>query len=95
MLTRVALPAKPVGINPYFDKIQFWIRKPLDTKARALLKRACGQGGIHIDNRPARFGRGYRQRIELRQPTKKALQWLAERDDVLINRAEIALDLVF
>jgi hypothetical protein len=71
---------------------------PLDRITLAVLKKECGRGGIHIENRPARFNnrhRQYRQRIELRQPTKKALQWLVARDDVLINRAEIAFDLVF
>ena len=80
----MALPAKPIEICAYFDKIQFWVCKPLDSRALALLKRACGQGGMHRENRPARFGGGYRQRIELRQPTKKALQWLAKRNDAFI-----------
>jgi hypothetical protein len=94
MRTHIALP-EPIGIYPYFDKIQFWVRKPLDQKAIGWLGKQCGQGGIHTENRPARFNRRYRQRIELRQPTKKALQWLVSRDDALINRGEIAFDLVF
>jgi hypothetical protein len=31
MRTHIALP-EPIGIYPYFDKIQFWVRKPLDKK---------------------------------------------------------------
>jgi hypothetical protein len=98
MRTYMALPAKPIGICAYFDKIQFWVRNPLDRHTLAVLERACGRGGIHIENRLARFSnrhRQYRQRIELRQPSQQALRWLAQRNDVLINRAEIALDLVF
>jgi hypothetical protein len=97
MRTRITLP-KPIGIHPYFDKIQFWVCEPLDLNTLALLKRSCGPGGVHIDSRPARFNnrhRQYRQRIELRQPSQRALRWLARRNDALINRAEITLDLVF
>jgi hypothetical protein len=97
MRSRITLP-NPIGKYPYFDKIQFWVCEPLDLKTLALLKRSCGRGGIGIDNRPARFNnrhRQYRQRIELRQPSVGALRWLAEHSDLLINQAEIALDLIF
>jgi hypothetical protein len=61
----------------------------------AELRRSCGRGGLYIDNRGARFDSVYRQRIELRQPSQLAFQWLAKRQDALINRVEIALDFVF
>jgi hypothetical protein len=98
MRTYTTMPSKPTGICPYFDKIQFWVRNPLDFNTLTKLERACGRGGIHIENRPARFNnrqRQYRQRIELRQPSDQALRWLARRSDVLVNRAEITLDLIF
>ena len=97
MRTDLILP-EPTGKCAYFDKIQFWVCNPLNRNVLAALERACGPGGIHIDNRPARFNnrhRRYRQRIELRQPSRRALVWLARRNDVLINRAEITLDLTF
>jgi hypothetical protein len=93
--TRSVPKIKPTGIYAYFDKIQFWVRSPLDRRTLAHLGRQCGRGGIHVDNRSARFSAQYRQRIELRQPTAKALRWLARRDDALINRAEITVDYVF
>jgi hypothetical protein len=50
---------------------------------------------LYVENRPSRFGQGYRQRLELRQPLQTALQWVAERDDALVNRVEITLDYIF
>jgi hypothetical protein len=50
---------------------------------------------LYVDNRPSSFGQGYRQRLEFKQPLDTALHWLAQRDDVLINRVEIALDFIF
>jgi hypothetical protein len=97
MRTNLALP-EPIGKCAYFDKIQFWVCKPLDPNTLVLLERSCGPGGMHIDNRPARFNNGhrqYRQRIELRQPSDQALRRLARHSDVLINRVEITLDLTF
>jgi len=97
MRTDLILP-EPTGKCCYFDKIQFWACKPLNRDELAVLEKECGPGGIHIDNRPARFNnrhRRYRQRIELRQPSRRALRRLARRSDVLINRVEITLDLTF
>jgi hypothetical protein len=97
MRSSLTLP-ESTGKCAYFDKIQFWVSHPLNRDVLAVLERACGRGGIHVDNRPARFNdchRQYRQRIELRQPSRRALRWLARRSDVLINRAEITLDLTF
>jgi hypothetical protein len=88
-------PPKPLSVYAYFDKIQFWVLRPLDHETLAWLRRQCGRGGLHADNRPARFDARYRQRIELRQPSEKALHWLAGCDDALINRAEITIDFVF
>jgi len=87
--------SKPTGVHAYFDKVQFWLKVPADRRTLLILTQNCGRGGLHFENKPAPFGRGYGQRIELRQPSPDALQWLAERDDVLINRVEIALDYVF
>jgi hypothetical protein len=86
---------RPIGIYPYFDKVQVWVRTPFDREALAQLENACGRGGIHEENRPARFDALLRQRIELRQPTVEALQQLAQRSDTLINKVEIAIDYLF
>jgi len=85
----------PTGVHPYFDKFQFWVCNPLDQGTLAWLRKQCGRGGLHVENRPARFNARFRQRIELRQPSDQALRWLACRDDALINRAEITIDLTF
>jgi hypothetical protein len=85
----------PQAVHPYLDKIQVWLRSPADGTTLGALAKHCGRDGLYVDNKPAPFGQGYRQRIELRQPSPKALQWLADRNDVLINRVEIALDYIF
>jgi hypothetical protein len=97
MRSHLALPA-PIGVYAYIDKIQFWVRRPLGLNTLALLEEACGRGGVYFKNGPARFNnrrQQYWQRVELRQPSQRALHWLARRNDVLINRVEITLDLVF
>jgi hypothetical protein len=85
----------PKGIHAYFDKVQAWLKFPADRRALTILDQHCGKGGLHIDNKPARFGQNYRQRIELKQPSLDALQWLAERDGVFVNRFEVTLDCIF
>jgi hypothetical protein len=94
MRTRLALP-QPIGIYAYFDKIQFWVRKPLNPGALTWLGQQCGKGGLFVGNGPAPFSARFRHRIELRQPSPAALRWLARHNDALINRAEITLDLTF
>ena len=85
----------PTGFHAYFDKVQFWVRTPLDQRTLDRLRSECGRGGVYVQNQPARFNALYRQRVELRQPLDQALRWLATRDDALINRAEVTIDLVF
>ena len=92
---RSATHPTPTGVYAYFDKIQFWVPTPLDRQILAQLRTQCGRGGLYAESGPARFNARFRQRIELRQPTDQALQWLARRDDAIINRAEITIDLVF
>src|SRR5258707_265887 len=86
---------KPTGLHAYFDKVQAWLKIPADRPALTILDHHCGGGGLYAENKPAPFGQNYRQRIELKQPSPEALRWLAERDDVLVNRAEITLDCIF
>ena len=95
IIPRRIVPIKPSAIHPYFDKIQFWLLKPVDRATIARLRKQCGRGGLYVENRRARFDARYRQRVELRQPSDQALRWLARHDDALINRAEVTIDLVF
>src|SRR5262249_40707474 len=90
-----AFAVRPQAVYAYFDKVQLWFREPLDRSRLTRLKQECGRGGIHVDRRPARFGQGYRQRVELRQPFTAALRELSNCSDALVNRVEIALDFVF
>jgi hypothetical protein len=59
-----------------------------------MLRAACGS--IYVDRRlGAHFGGRYIQRLELKQPSPTALQWLAGHPEALINRMEIAVDYIF
>jgi hypothetical protein len=86
---------EPIARYAYIDKIQFWVIDPLDQHTLDLLKAECGKGGLFVTNKRARFDHRLRQRVQLRQPTENALRLLAQRNDVLINGVEIALDLIF
>lgn len=83
----------PLAIYPYFDKVQVWLKSPADPKTVDRLQLRCGH--FYVDNRSARFGDGYRQRLEFKQPKPDALAWIACQRATMINRVEIALDLVF
>jgi hypothetical protein len=76
----------------YFDVIRFWLKTPLNSWEGSKLRKLCG---VRADTEPAPFPGGYQQRINLRQPSADALNWLAKRDDVHINYIEIALDWTF
>jgi hypothetical protein len=86
---------EPIARYGYIDQIQFWLIDPLDQHTLDLLKSECGKGGLHVSNKRAQFNIRFRQRVQLRQPTENALRLLAQRNDVLINGVEIALDLIF
>jgi hypothetical protein len=92
-ISRGAAPVKPTAIHPFFDKAVFWLRQPVGAATIAKLKKQCGS--LDFKNKKARFDRRYRQRIEFRQPSLSALQWLAGRRDAWVNSAEIALDYIF
>ena len=94
MKFRLIFP-QPIARYGYFDKIQFWLIDPLNQHTLDLLEAECGRGGLHVSDERARFDHRFRQRVQLRQPTENALRLLAQRNDVLINGVEIALDLIF
>src|SRR5689334_14464049 len=85
----------PLETWPFFDRVQCWIKKPLDRATIAKLKKLCG-GRLYTDSRhPARFDFSYRQRLDFKQPADAALAWIASRDDALVNMVEPALDHIF
>ena len=76
-IPRRTTPIEPAAILRLFDKVQFWVLNPLHSKTISSLREQCGRGDIDVVNRPARFSARYRQRVELRQPSDKAIAWLA------------------
>jgi hypothetical protein len=87
-----ALSIVPVATMSYCDSVQAWLKMPLP---RTEIRRLREQCDLHVLNRPKRWDRTYRQRLQLRQPSLAALQFLAGMNEVLINRVEIALDWIF
>jgi hypothetical protein len=84
---------KPADKYAYFDKIQLWVRHPIDRIKISQLWHQCGY--VHVENSPAPFGGKYGQRIEIKQPGEEALVWLASRRDGFINQIENSLDFIF
>ena len=88
----------PENIKPdvlaYLDKIQVWLRQPLSKTELTWLRQQCGQGGLHVVNKVARFNRTLKQRLQLHQPTTAAIQSLSTKDHY-VNYLELSLDWVF
>src|SRR5262249_13571759 len=85
----------PVGVIAYVDKIQLWLKTPLLRTELDWLRSDCG--GLYHVRKSKRWdrSRSYRQRLQLRQPNLKLLQWLSTLKGVLINYLELALDWTF
>ena len=58
------------------------------------LDEQCG-GGLHKEWKRKRWDPKYQMFVQLFQPYDAALAYLATLDDVLLNRGEVALDLIF
>jgi hypothetical protein len=91
----ISAPINPDGKYAYFDKVQIWLRQPLNDNAIQSLQSQCGQGGLHVTQQTARFDFSLQQRLQLNQPSQQALQRLSKRNDVHLNAIEFALDLTF
>lgn len=87
------LPA-PDKIIHFPDTLGLWLRSSLDDAALAELRAMCG-GKLRVENRPARFDPEMIQRIVPRQPSPEAIKGMARRNDVHLNAAEIARDLIY
>jgi hypothetical protein len=74
--------------------VQVWLKQPLSPAALEHVARNCG-GEPHVHDGPAPFGRGYVQRLQLRQPTPQALVPLVTSEDALVNALELSLDWTF
>jgi hypothetical protein len=84
----------PSAIYSYFDVVRAWIKSPLSYEERVWLEARC-RGKFRRDDVEARFDRSYKQRLNLWQPTRASLELLGGRDDVHVNKVEVALDWVF
>ena len=79
----------------YFDKVQVWLKQPLDAVGLKRLRRGC-RGEVHVKDDVLYTKSGaYRQRLQLHQLTRSALVALRRRNDVLINMVEIACDYIY
>ena len=85
----------PLRIELYFDRIIIWLKRPLSKERLAWLAGECGPGGLDIENERAWFDWRYQQKIEVYQPSKAALRYLANLDDdVLLNYVEVTVDFI-
>jgi hypothetical protein len=87
-----AIPS-PSDRYAYIDKIQLWLKRPLPAKDIEWLQGQCGS--MRVYNERARFDWFYRQRLQLNQPTRDALQSLSTLKDTLLNSLEVSPDLIF
>jgi hypothetical protein len=67
----------PLEVVAYFDRVQAWLKRPAGRAELHDVREHCGH--LYWENGPARFGMGYRQRLDMKQPGRQALEWLAER----------------
>jgi hypothetical protein len=81
----------PLSIIPYFDRVCFWLKNPIDAATDKRLRATCAEAYIGKPRR-ARFDPRYRQWIDIKRPTDEALQWLAARRDAKLTYVEPALD---
>jgi hypothetical protein len=92
-LSSLADEINPAGIYSYLDLIQVWLKIPVSIAGLAWFRNQCQH--LHVHRGYAPFGRGYRQRLQLKQPNKPAVEKLLGCEDVLVNRVEVSLDWTF
>jgi hypothetical protein len=81
----------------YVDVAQVWLKEPLNARQVAWLSGQCGSpllGGHFKKSKPPWWDRSYQQGFRLCQPSKQAIEFLAQRNDVLVTYAELALDVI-
>jgi hypothetical protein len=94
-LTVAGILDRPLPAWAYFDLVGGWVQRPLSLRDQERMLRACPK--FDARNIVAKFDHRYRQRLQLPQLTEAALRILIDctGDEMLLNRAEIALDLLF
>jgi hypothetical protein len=92
---------RPSGMDAYPDTLHIWLINPLTVVDQDLLFQHCRGPSFYDDGWYPRHPktpwppRGYRFFLQLRQPDREALLWLARRNDVLLKRVDFALDWTF
>lgn len=81
--------------HAFVDCGRLWFRNPLTKSELAWLRERCGGRKMYVHTRRARFDYQFVQRVTAFQPTTEALEWLARRNDILLNYVEIAFDWIF
>ncbi len=89
------------AVYDYTDAVGCWFRNPLSEKQLRFLNDNCGsirragkrRGDINVSE-PAWWDYRYRQVLRIYQPNAKAIEFLAQRDDILLNYFELARDLI-
>jgi hypothetical protein len=86
---------QPLRAYGYFDIIGGWVKRPLSLRQQQWMHQHCP--GLYCENTVAKFDWHYRQRLQLPQLTEAALRILIDctHNEMLLNRGEIALDLLF
>jgi hypothetical protein len=86
----------PIACYAYTDWFQVWLTKPLSARQMAWLKSQCREG-VHCWEPPPhlRWDPLYRVRLQLKQPSREAIQFIAAIDGALVNFLEVALDWIF
>jgi hypothetical protein len=87
----LGLPSK---IAHFPDAFPVWLRDPMSADDLDHLESLCG-GKLRVENRKSRFDPENIQRLVLRQPSRKAIELLARRNDVHFNGSELARDLIY
>lgn len=85
---------KPSSTHEYIDTIQVWLQKPPLGSEISIVRGACGSIG-EIENEPAWWDERWKQRLLLHQPQDALFEYFDSRNDVLLNRVDVSLDLTF
>jgi hypothetical protein len=88
----------PSSIIPYFDRIVIWLRRPVDRTTLEKLRKQCGElypGPDDPLTETCPFSTKFKQRLDFKQPSDRALRWIASHCDGLVNWVEVTLDLIF
>lgn len=93
MVTTSVLSDLRPNVHGYIDVVRAWFRTSLSDSELTRLREHSG--GLHVHDWPARFNDAFVQRATVYQPSRAALERLGRRNDILLNYAEIALDLTF